>query len=311
MTFDTVLEIGRFVLGSLLVLANAAVWYGVWLERDSEPPEVQHRGWRILVAGLAAETTLGFILFGVDSAIAARQRAQLSEAQVTAANAVREAGQLGVKIETLPKFVEQREREIDGEISGFKTYAQRIQSETSAATAKLQEGEAALAKQVDAAASSSAASQKVASELKSELAEESQLRAKITAALAPWQISDAQLERIVVALRGFAGQKWEATAYWQMKSSMDLANRIYAALGKAQWVYVKPERGSVLFGGIEGVLVYSHPEASSQTRAAAAALVKALNAAGIEAVAHDKDAPGHPDELITLNVGSKPSPTLQ
>jgi hypothetical protein len=110
------------------------------------------------------------------------------------------------------------------------------------------------------------------------------------------------------ALAPFAGQKWEVTPYWEMKQSLDLANRIYLVLNKAGWTYLPPKRGTWLMGGIRGVLVSSDPKASARTRAAAAALVKALNGAGIQADTRDKGASAHPDEVVTLSVGSKPLP---
>ena len=43
MNLDTILETVRAVLGLGLVLANIAVWYGVWLERDSADQKVFER----------------------------------------------------------------------------------------------------------------------------------------------------------------------------------------------------------------------------------------------------------------------------
>ena len=84
---DAALEVTRFILGGLLVAANVAVWYGVWLERETAPPEVQQRGWRILVRGLAAETTIGFLLFAADTSLGLRQAAKLNNAQSIAGQA--------------------------------------------------------------------------------------------------------------------------------------------------------------------------------------------------------------------------------
>lgn len=305
---DRLLEWAHYALGFGILLANVAVVHGVRLEHESNPPDVKLRGFRILVLGLAFEAAFGVLLFGDDTAISLRQKAEVSAAQATAARAVLQAGRLGAKVDTLPRFVDQKEREINGDISAFRQFAQSTRNETSAAMETLQTDEAALSKQTRAAASTLAASRHMASQLKSELSQEAQLRTQVAKIIAPWTISDAQLERVADALAPFAGQQWQAVAYWDNKQSLDLANRIYVALGDARWRYLPLQKWAGLFGGITGVLVYSHPQASPRTRAAAAALVKALNDAGIQAEARDKNAPGHPDDIVILNVGTKPPP---
>jgi hypothetical protein len=130
MNFDAILEISRFVLGAGLVAANVAVWYGVWLERDSAPIEVQHKGWRILVRGLAAETAIGFLVFALDTSISARQQNEIAAAQQRAANAELEAGHLGVDVHNLRGFVAAQEREISTQFSGFETFAAEEKSAT-------------------------------------------------------------------------------------------------------------------------------------------------------------------------------------
>jgi hypothetical protein len=62
----------------------------------------------------------------------------------------------------------------------------------------------------------------------------------------------------------------------------------------------------MMLGGIEGVQVYVHPEASSNAKSAADALVAALNAEGISTVLRQQNSPGHPNEKLYINVGSKP-----
>ncbi len=91
MNIGTALEVARFVFGAGLVAANVAVWYGVWLERDSAPKETQNKGWRILVRGLAAETALGFFLFAADTTLGVHQTAEIEGANGAARTAVKAA----------------------------------------------------------------------------------------------------------------------------------------------------------------------------------------------------------------------------
>src|SRR5690242_10860138 len=79
-TFHTILAVG-------LVLANVAVWYGVYLEQDKFPAATQHRGWRILLIGLAAEAALGLLLVGVDFAAQRQHDEELARVGLEAANA--------------------------------------------------------------------------------------------------------------------------------------------------------------------------------------------------------------------------------
>jgi hypothetical protein len=122
MNLDTALEIARISLGIALLLANIAVWYGVWLERDSEPPEVQQRGWRILLLGLAAETAIGLFAFGLDMEIGARQGVKSSAAQERAADADVLAGQLGVRVNHLGDFAEGKEQEIAAQMRQSQSF---------------------------------------------------------------------------------------------------------------------------------------------------------------------------------------------
>jgi hypothetical protein len=103
MNLDTALEIARFALGVLLRLANVAVWYGVWLERDSAPPGTQQRGWRILIRGLAAETAIGLFLFAVDTSLGIVQTNEIANAKgaaVTAGKAADIANKAASKLQT-------------------------------------------------------------------------------------------------------------------------------------------------------------------------------------------------------------------
>jgi hypothetical protein len=131
-------------------------------------------------------------------------------------------------------------------------------------------------------------------------------RKKIEERLADRSLTDAQLRAIANKLKRFTGQEFRITTYWDSKEPLSLANRIYAALNLAGWKYLKHEKWTGLFGGVEGVLVYVHPAADERTRSACEALISALIEEGISSGRREKNDPQHPDNTIDLNVGAKP-----
>jgi hypothetical protein len=80
MTFVTTdnLEFGRLALAVAIVLANVAVWSGVYLEGDRFPEPTKKLGWKILVVALAAEAAFAAILVVIDSDIGIRQKAEIA-----------------------------------------------------------------------------------------------------------------------------------------------------------------------------------------------------------------------------------------
>jgi hypothetical protein len=124
--------------------------------------------------------------------------------------------------------------------------------------------------------------------------------------LADRELSDAQVATIGGKLNRFPGQEWDITPYWDLKESVAIANRIYAALDLAHWKYVKPAQSSFLLGGVAGVLVYVHPDAAQETKDAANALVASLNREGIIAEERPQNDPGHRSNVIHMSVGTKP-----
>ena len=103
-----------------------------------------------------------------------------------------------------------------------------------------------------------------------------------------------------------SANNFQITTFWNIDEPLSLSNRLYNALLNAGWQYVKPDHGLALFGNLEGIEIYVHPQAGPGTKAAADALVSALNADGLSAIRKDKNAPNNPDELINLNIGTKP-----
>jgi energy-coupling factor transporter transmembrane protein EcfT len=137
------------------------------------------------------------------------------------------------------------------------------------------------------------------------IAEEERLaRRKIETKLADRSLTDAQCITIANKVKSFSGQEFLITAYWDSKESLAIANRIASALNYAGWKYIPHERGSWLFGGVVGVLVYFNPTASERTKKAADILVSALKKEGIISELKQNN-PGNVDNRININVGSK------
>jgi len=123
---------------------------------------------------------------------------------------------------------------------------------------------------------------------------------------APRDLTDEQVRQIADKLKPFAGQKFQIVPYWEMKEPLALANRIYTPLELAGWKYVKPEKTPFMLGGTEGVQVWRHPNADDRVQQAADALVTALNGAGVFAILKLQNVANPIDEMINLNVGTKP-----
>ena len=124
--------------------------------------------------------------------------------------------------------------------------------------------------------------------------------------MADRQLTDDQVAEIEASIKAFTGQEFAVTTYWDIKECMAISNRIYAALvNVAGWNYIKPEAGRWLMAGISGIQVYVNPKAEEKTITAAAVLVRALQAANLDAQLRDENDPT-PNNRIEINVGVKP-----
>jgi len=123
--------------------------------------------------------------------------------------------------------------------------------------------------------------------------------------LADRVLTDGQVLAIARQLIPFAGQEYEVTAYWDSPESLNIANRIHAALQAARWKYNTEGSKSIMWGGEVGVMIWTHPNADEPTKSAAEALIVALNAEGIEAVARQQNPQNPKSNMININVGAK------
>ena len=130
--------------------------------------------------------------------------------------------------------------------------------------------------------------------------------AKLTQRFAARSLTAGQLTMIADHLRGFAGQEFDVTPYWDLKESMAIANQIADGLNHADWKYVPPKQSGFMLGGVAGVQVYVHPSADNKIKTAASSLVAVLNEQGIESEIRYQNAANPPDSKLHLNVGTKP-----
>ena len=120
-------------------------------------------------------------------------------------------------------------------------------------------------------------------------------------------ITDADASRIIAAIKQFKNREFRVVTYWDDREPLATAQRLADILVAASWKLDQGDNPGVLLGGLGGIQVFFHPEASAEARRAAEALVSVLNSLGLSAVIRQMNDPGHPTERIHINVGSKPS----
>lgn len=124
--------------------------------------------------------------------------------------------------------------------------------------------------------------------------------------MAPRDLSLDQITKMGTSLKQFSGQTWTITTHWDSKEPIGSREQDSQRWISAQWRYDNQGSKSMLLGGIEGVQIAVHPQASPNAKAAADALSAALNSEGISTVIKPQNDPGHPTDKLWLTVGSKP-----
>jgi hypothetical protein len=139
-------------------------------------------------------------------------------------------------------------------------------------------------------------------------AEEDHLaRVKIEDRFADRLLTDADDMALVKLLKPFSGQEFALTTYPDMREPLAFSQRIYDALNRAGWRFVKHERATMLIGGITGVQVWIHPSAEESTKKAANLLVNQLTKDRIGAQLRLQNPTNNPkNEKIEINIGTKP-----
>jgi hypothetical protein len=144
---------------------------------------------------------------------------------------------------------------------------------------------------------------------KSAVAEAAKANLELARLTAPRILTDEQSERIARTLHPFAGQEFDIVPYFDIKESLNIANRILATLtcSPAGWKYIPGDPTARLMGGLAGVQVWRHPDADDSTKNAADWLVSSLSKEGIEAVLRIQNPVNNPkNNKLNLSVGTKP-----
>jgi hypothetical protein len=133
--------------------------------------------------------------------------------------------------------------------------------------------------------------------------EERSLKASIDAKAAERALTDGQVATIATVLKDFSGQEFEVVAY-STNEPLAIATRIYQALDRARWRYLKPEKPTISENAT-GVQVYIHPKAGKKTKKAAAALVSLLTNEGIASMLTEQSDLKNPKNRLYVTVGVK------
>jgi hypothetical protein len=242
------LEYVRGAIGIALLLANVGVWYGVYLERDSAPKEIQDRGWRILVRSLATEAALGFFLFAVDTTIGLRQTAVLASAGIQieeskakiaiandhAATAMADAALLGVSQKDLHVFVVRKQGEIGRQFDQFKSFAEGERKRAEKVIADLDKNRKSLEDVRKQAEASLQSGKKILADMQTTLAQERAERDKFARLAEPRQIDDVHFAALIEAIKPFPNTPVDL-AITRDPEAGDLMVRISDALVAAKW----------------------------------------------------------------------------
>ena len=124
---------------------------------------------------------------------------------------------------------------------------------------------------------------------------------------APRVLSPRDQRVIITKISKFVGQEFSMTTFWDIKEPLGFSNQLHQTLLSAGWKYIPPgEGGSFLLGGLAGVQVWVHPAADPPVRAAADALVSALEEISQAPTLKLQNPKNAKDNRIHLNVGTKP-----
>ncbi|MGA2537799.1 MAG: hypothetical protein ABSF53_17410 [Terracidiphilus sp.] len=285
-SFRALIVAYRDVYFELLQESTLAVLIGVVLEI----PEVLHEIWDnlfpanlvrpikiissvglfLVILGIAGELTFeGRVseydgkLQTFDEFVLGEAKLAAAEAQQNANEAARQAGLLGVKVDSLPSFVSQKETEITGELDRFQKYEKGVQNETGTALDKLRTNTEALNKATEDAKAA---------------AKEAEAQRKAMAeANAPRYLLPQQQIDFVNTLKGFG--KLNIQLVTPPNTTPDVG-----PLASLLEVLIKQPKGNnasimqPLGGWAKYVQVCPGPTPTPNINAAAAAIVNALNA---------------------------------
>jgi hypothetical protein len=155
------------------------------------------------------------------------EESTIATTQTTAADAVKQAGKLGVTFDNLHAFVDQKEEVAGNEIQDFKTFSAGQKAQSDAVITALNADK----KRLD---SSLATVSKDQSELAAALSTITDLRRQIHELTTPRSITVAQSQRITELLKPFAKTPFDVNAN-DDQDSIDYAGQVALAMKAAGW----------------------------------------------------------------------------
>lgn len=122
---------------------------------------------------------------------------------------------------------------------------------------------------------------------------------------------DEQFNDIVEQLKPLSGQHFDILTYWKNPEALAITNRVYEALGKAGWIYDKPENGEFILGVETGVSVAFDKRDESAVKAAKRFVTVLLQNELYASEDQQSAANAPPDNVpisskLTITVGIKP-----
>jgi hypothetical protein len=153
-----------------------------------------------------------------------------------AQQAAKLAGQLGAKVDELPSFVAQKEKEVNEQIDLFKRSASEQKKQTDAVIAELNSDREKLDKSRTEAITAAEATKNDLADMEAVLVRERQLQQQMIAAMAPRSFSPAQQAALVNRLSHFPNT---TAAIWRAQTTspdtVPFSFELVALLNKAHW----------------------------------------------------------------------------
>lgn len=185
-------------------------------------------GWLLVAVGVAGEGYWEVQVSHDDEAITSFDEQKLGDAEKSAADANKLAGELGVKVDELPSFVTQKEGEINGDIAQFQKYANRTQEQSSDALDRLKTDTAALNRARDDAT----AAAKLAE------AERAAVEAEIKRLKTPRSIVNSNA--LATTLSPFSGTEYVMNVFLDQEST-EFIKSVARELDAAGWIRKQPK----------------------------------------------------------------------
>jgi hypothetical protein len=179
----------------------------------------------LVVLGVAGEMVTETGAFWYSLRLQGIEESEIVRAQKMASDSALAAGRLGVTVDNLNGFVQQKESEADDQFKKLKGYIASENARNAAVVVELEKDKDTLDKARNDAVASVTSAKKVLADMQAELDTQRAVREQMLAIMAPRDLSDAQVSKIGAALKQFGGQSWTITAYWNSKEPLALAKK--------------------------------------------------------------------------------------